>query len=331
MLKMASMVEGKCGITWERSDTATLGRQMLEIAIMVEGQSGLTWPRWQALACAVEELGFAGLYRSDHIANAQLPDQDSLEAWTSLTWLADHTQRIEFGTLVSPLTYRDPVNLARMATAVDDLSNGRLTLGVGAGWSHREHELFGFDLLAPHDRLDRLEEGLEVITRLLRSDERVSFEGRFFQLREALMLPRPRRPGGARLLVAGRGRKRSLPLAARFADEWNAMFVAPATLADMNAQLDELLEAHGRRPADLRRTVMQAVEVGRSEADLRRKLAERAWAFWRAPGLIAGTPTQMVEQLGAFEDAGAQRIMLQWLDLDDLAGLELLARAVLPK
>jgi F420-dependent oxidoreductase-like protein len=303
---------------------------MLEIAIMVEGQSGLTWPRWQALAGAVEQLGFAGLYRSDHIVNPQLPDQDSLEAWTSLTWLASHTRRIEFGTLVSPLTFRDPVTLARMATAVDDLSHGRLTLGVGAGWSHREHDVFGFVLPVPNDRLDRLEEGLEVITRLLRGDERVSFEGRYFQLRDALLLPRALRPGGPRLLVAGRGRKRSLPLAARFADEWNAMFISPATLADMNAQLDELLEANGRRPADLRRTVMQGVEVGRSEAELQRKRSDRAWQFWREPGLIAGSPAQMLDQLGAFAAAGAQRIMLQWLDLDDLNGLELLARAVLP-
>ena len=303
---------------------------MLDIAIMVEGQSGLTWPRWQALARAVEDLGFVGLYRSDHIVNPQLPDQDSLEAWTSLTWLASHTRRIEFGTLVSPLTFRDPVTLARMASAVDDLSDGRLTLGVGAGWSHREHQVFGFDLPPPNDRLDRLEEGLEVITRLLHSDQRVSFEGRYFRLHEALLLPRPRRQGGPRLLVAGRGRKRSLPLAARFADEWNAMFLTPATLAAMNAQLDELLEANGRRPADLRRTVMQGVEVGRSETELQRKLADRAWAFWREPGLIAGSPAQMVDQVGAFAEAGAQRIMLQWLDLDDLDGLEILARAVLP-
>jgi F420-dependent oxidoreductase-like protein len=303
---------------------------MLEVAIMVEGQSGLTWPRWQALALAVEQLGFAGLYRSDHMVNPQLPDQDSLEAWTSLTWLASRTTRIEFGTLVSPLTFRDPVTLARMASAVDDLSNGRLTLGVGAGWSRREHDVFGFELPPPNDRLDRLEEGLEVISRLLRSDARVSFDGRYFQLRDALLLPRPKKPNGPKLLVAGRGRKRSLPLAARFADEWNAMFLAPATLADMNAQLDELLEASGRRPKDLRRTVMQGVEVGRTEAELQRKLADRAWAFWREPGLIAGSPTQMIDQLGAFADAGAQRIMLQWLDLDDLDGLELLARAILP-
>jgi alkanesulfonate monooxygenase SsuD/methylene tetrahydromethanopterin reductase-like flavin-dependent oxidoreductase (luciferase family) len=264
------------------------------------------------------------------MVNPQLPDQDSLEAWTSLTWLASHTQRIEFGTLVSPLTFRDPVTLARMASAVDDLSGGRLTLGVGAGWSHREHDVFGFELPPPNDRLDRLEEGLEVITGLLRSDTPVSFDGRYFQLREALLLPRPQRPNGPRLLVAGRGRQRSLPLAARYADEWNAMFLAPATLAEMNAQLDELLAANGRRPQDLRRTVMQGVEVGRTEAELQRKLADRAWAFWREPGLIAGSPAQMMDQIGAFAEAGAQRIMLQWLDLDDVDGLELLARAVLP-
>jgi F420-dependent oxidoreductase-like protein len=303
---------------------------MLEIAIMVEGQSGLNWSRWQAFARAVEELGFVGLYRSDHLTAAQQPEQDSLEAWTSLTWLASHTRRIEFGTLVSPLTFRDPVSLARMASAVDDLSGGRLTLGVGAGWSHREHSVYGFDLPPPRERMNRLEEGLEVITRLLRGDPPVTFQGRYFQLQEAHMLPRPARAGGPRLLVAGSGRKRSLPLAARFADDWNVMFVAPATLAEMNTQLDELLEANGRRPADLRRTVMQGVEVGRTPAELQRKLADRAWQFWREPGLIAGGPAQMADQLGAFEAAGAQRIMLQWLDLDDLKGLELLARAVLP-
>ena len=296
---------------------------------MVEGQSGLNWERWRRLACAVEDLGFAGLYRSDHLINAQLPDEDSLDAWVSLSWLASHTTRIEFGTLVSPLSFRHPVHLARMASAVDDLSGGRLTLGLGAGWSRREHDVLGFELLPPNPRLDRLEEGLEVITRLLRSDTPVSFAGRYFQLRDALLLPRPSRSGGPRLLVAGRGRKRSLPIAARYADEWNAMFVSPETLRRMNADLDELLERNGRRPIDLKRTVMQGVEIGRDEADLHRKLEARGWQFWREPGLIAGSPAQMQEQLAAFAPAGAQRIMLQWQDQEDIDGLELLARAVL--
>src|SRR5512143_629300 len=110
---------------------------------MIEGQNGLTWPRWQRLAQAVEELGFAGLYRSDHFTNSEPPDIDALELWVSLTWLASHTQRIDFGPLVSPVSFRHPVQTARMASAVDDLSAGRLVLGLGAGWNVREHELFG--------------------------------------------------------------------------------------------------------------------------------------------------------------------------------------------
>jgi alkanesulfonate monooxygenase SsuD/methylene tetrahydromethanopterin reductase-like flavin-dependent oxidoreductase (luciferase family) len=296
---------------------------------MLEGQSGLNWDRWQRLALAVEALGFAGLYRSDHLINAQLPDEDSIDAWVSLTWLASHTSRIEFGTLASPLSFRHPVHLARMASALDDLSGGRLTLGVGAGWSRREHEVLGFELLPPNPRLDRLEEGIQVITRLLRSDVAVSFDGCYFQLRDALLLPRPRRVGGPRLLVAGRGRKRSLPIAARYADEWNAMFISPEMLREMNTELDDLLELNGKQPDDLKRTVMQGVEIGRNEAELRQKLEARAWQFWREPGLIAGSNAQMQEQLAAFAAAGAQRIMLQWQDQDDLDGLERLSRAVL--
>ena len=147
---------------------------MLEIAIMIEGQNGLTWPRWQNIAAAVEDLGFAGLYRSDHFTNADAPDMDSLECWTSLTWLASHTRRIEFGPLVSPVSFRSPALTARIAAAVDDLSGGRLTLGLGAGWQDREHHLFGYDLLVMQSRFARFNEGLEVITRLLKSDQPVS-------------------------------------------------------------------------------------------------------------------------------------------------------------
>jgi F420-dependent oxidoreductase-like protein len=302
---------------------------MVDVAVMVEGQSGLNWPRWQRLVRAVEDLGFAALYRSDHLVSAQPPDQDALELWTSLTWLAAHTQRIEFGPLVSPLTFRHPVHLAHTAAALDDLAHGRFTLGLGAGWSRREHQMYGFEMFSPADRLDRMQEGLEIITRLLRTDEPVTFDGRFFCVREAVVLPRPARAGGPRILVAGRGRKRSLPLAAQFADEWNAMFLAPETLAEMNAQLDRLLVDNGRQPGDLRRTVMQGVDVGRTAGEVEAKHQARAWAFWREPGLFAGTPPDLRRQLAAFERAGAQRVILQWLDLDDLDGLQLLAEGVL--
>src|SRR5512138_1343759 len=142
--------------------------RMLEIAIMIEGQNGLTWPRWQQIVRLVEDAGFVGLFRSDHFTNGNPPDKESLELWVSLTWLAANTKRIEFGPLVTPFSFRHPVHTARMAAAVDDLSNGRLVLGMGAGWNEREHELFGFDLLKPNERFDRLEEGLEVVTRLLK-------------------------------------------------------------------------------------------------------------------------------------------------------------------
>src|SRR5688572_3396654 len=149
----------------------------MDVAIMIEGQQGLTWPRWQRIARVVEDSGFAGLYRSDHYTDAQPPDQDSLELWVSLTWLASHTQRIEFGPLVSPVSFRQPTMTARMAAAVDDLSGGRLNLGLGAGWQEREHSNFGFQLLEKGPRMDRFTEGLEVITRLLRSDEPSSYAG----------------------------------------------------------------------------------------------------------------------------------------------------------
>ena len=159
---------------------------MIEVAIMIEGQNGLNWPRWQRIAQAVEELGFAGLYRSDHYTNANPPDMDLLELWVSLTWLASHTRRIEFGPLVTPVSFRHPTMTARMAAAVDDLSGGRLVLGLGAGWQEREHTNYGWDLLDVDGRFARFEEGLEVITRLLRSDTPVDFSGVYFKLHEGI-------------------------------------------------------------------------------------------------------------------------------------------------
>ncbi|MER3485833.1 MAG: LLM class F420-dependent oxidoreductase, partial [Chloroflexota bacterium] len=164
---------------------------MIELAIMIEGQDGLNWPRWQRLAKAAENLGFAGLFRSDHFTNASGPHKDALELWASLTWLASHTRRIEFGPLVSPVSFRHPVITAWTAAAVDDLSGGRLRLGLGAGWQEREHRAHGFDLLDLDGRFRRLEEALEVVTRLLRSDTPVSFAGAFYRLEDALLLPRP--------------------------------------------------------------------------------------------------------------------------------------------
>ncbi len=301
----------------------------LDVGIMIEGQNGLNWSRWQRVARAVEDLGFVGLWRSDHFTNATPPDKDSLELWVSLTWLATHTQRIEFGPLVTPMSFRHPVWTARFAKDVDDLSGGRLVLGVGAGWQEREHRMFGFDLLSLNERFARFEEGLEVITRLLRSEERVTFHGRYYHLEDAILLPRPQRPGGPPLLIGGNGPRRTLPLVARYADEWNGVYIPPERFSDLNRRLNDLLQEVGRSPNDVRRSIMTGLIFGRTDAEVHEKLGGRDADALRARGVIVGTGSEVQEHLHRLAEAGAQRVMLQWLDLDDLNGLEALAKAVL--
>jgi F420-dependent oxidoreductase-like protein len=315
---------------------------MLEVSVMIEGQDGLNWPRWNRLVEAVERLGFAGLYRSDHFTNANPPDKDSLECWVSLTYLADHTDRIRFGPLVSPVSFRHPSFLARQAAALDDLSGGRMVLGVGAGWQEREHALFGHDLGDVPTRMDRLEEALEVVSRLLRSDEPVTYSGRFYRLDGATMLPRPSRPGGPPILVGGGGPRRTLPLAARHAEVWNVFGHTPEAFTEKSRRLDDLLTEQGRKPGEVKRTLMTLAFFGRDGAALDRKLermrsspqardmsASQLVAALRSHGAVAGTPDEFSEQMRGLEAAGIQEVMLQWLDQDDLEGLEGLAESVL--
>lgn len=303
----------------------------MDLAIMLEGQNGLTWPRWQRLARLVEDLGFAGLYRSDHYTNANPPDLESLELWVSLTWLASHTSRLQFGPLVSPVSFRQPTMTARMAAAVDDLSGGRLILGLGAGWQAREHANYGWDLLDVGPRMERFEEGLEVVRRLLHSDQPVTYQGQFFHITDGILLPRPQRPGGPPILIGGNGPRRTLPLVARFAQEWNAVLIPAEQIKALNGQLDQLLQAQGRAPADVRRSLMTSVHFGRAEIELRRVLGDRDPAKLRASGHIVGTAAQCADQLAGLAEAGVQRVMLQWLDLDDVDRLEALGQALVPQ
>ena len=304
----------------------------MDIAIMLEGQNGLNWPRFQRIARAVEDLGFAGLYRSDHFTNNDAPDIDSLELWVSLTWLAGHTQRIEFGPMVSPVSFRNPVFTARIGKDVDDLSGGRLTLGVGAGWQAREHTHFGFDLLEIPERFARFEEGLTVITRLLREEAPVTFTGQYYQLQEAVLLPKPQRAGGPPVLIGGNGEQRTLPLVARYANEWNGVYLTAQRYASLSQRLDELLIAQGRQPQDVRRSLMTGLifspAAAPSQAQLQGMGFDSAEAA-RSRGMVVGGPTEVKEQLGQLAAVGVQRVMLQWMDLDNIEGLTALAKAVL--
>lgn len=279
---------------------------MTAISIQIEGQNGLTWPRWKRIVEEVERLGFAGLFRSDHFTNAHPPDIDSLEAIVSLVYLADHSQRLHSGPLVSPLSMRDPRMLARQAAALDDLSGGRFILGVGAGWQEREHTLFGYELGDIPTRMDRFEEGLQVITRLLKSDEPVTFEGRFFQLRGATLLPRPARRGGPSILIGGNGVQRTLPLVARYADVWNAVYLPVRDFRERSARLDALLQVQGRKPSDVKRSIMMPL-----------------------PDLSA--PDALRQQIADYGAAGVDELIYQWLDLDNIDGLRRFAEIALKR
>jgi F420-dependent oxidoreductase-like protein len=304
---------------------------MPDVNIMIEGQAGVTWPRWQRMVRAVEDAGFNGLYRSDHFTEEEGPYTDSLELWVSFTWLADNTEDIEFGPLVTPMSFRDPVFSARMGKDVDDLSEGRFTLGVGTGWQEREHEAFGYDLLDLGPRFDRFEESLEVVHALLRNDEPVSYDGEYEQLNDALLLPRPERP--TPILVGGNGRNRTMPLAAAYADEWNGVFLDTETFAERCEHMDDLLAEAGRSPEAFEKSLMTRVVFGRDEAEVERLVAEEtdadSVAELREGPAIVGTAAEVNEELDRLDAAGADGVMLQWLELDDIDRLEAMADAVL--
>lgn len=299
----------------------------MDAALMIEGQIGLTWERWKRIAECAEECGYAGLYRSDHFTNPDPPDQDSLEMWTSLTWVAGHTQRIEFGPLVSPVSFRHPTITARTAASIDDLSGGRLILGMGAGWNEREHANFGFELLDTDERFLRFEEGLQVVTKLLRSDQPVTFEGSYYHLKDAILLPRPQRPGGPPILIGGNGPKRTLPLAARYADEWNGVYISKDDYREKSGKLDELIIQEGRRPEDVRRSLMTGTVYGKDAKQVAERAAQRSGGKrtpdeMRSRGLLVGTAAEIASQIRGYGEIGVYRLMVQWLDLDDIEGME---------
>jgi alkanesulfonate monooxygenase SsuD/methylene tetrahydromethanopterin reductase-like flavin-dependent oxidoreductase (luciferase family) len=219
-----------------------------------------------------------------------------------------------------------------------------MILGLGAGWQEREHHMFGYPLGDVATRMARFEEALEVVTRLVRSATPEPFEGQFFQLREgAQLLPRPARPGGTQIMIGGNGPKRTLPLAARYADIWNGVFLSMAAFRERTALLDGLLDQAGRPRSAVRRTLMVPVYFGRDEAELDRQLAWRyerpeladkplheAVAAMRERGMVVGGPDDMAAYMRGCDEAGVEEVFLQWLSLDDAERLGALAEALGP-
>ena len=312
----------------------------MKIGVMIEGQEGLTWERWFRIANRVESLGLDSLWRSDHFFSLMgHPQRPALECWTSLTALAQRTQRIRFGPLVTPMSFRHPALLARMAAAVDLLSNGRLVVGVGAGWNEAEHQAFGIGLPPLKERFDRLEEGIAVI-RALWTGGPVDLDGRYYPLSGAASYPRPLQRPGPPLLIGGDGEVRLLRIVARQADEWNSHVAGPETYRVKRAKLEEHCRAVGRDPATIQRSWMAGILIGRDAREVAEKgrwmqsfltalssvPAAAAPDELRRRGWIVGTPDEAASQLDAMAVLGVERVMFQWCNLDDVDGLGLLAQ-----
>jgi F420-dependent oxidoreductase-like protein len=303
-----------------------------QIGLMIEGQDGLHWGRWKALLQTAEDCGYQCVFRSDHFTNASGEDKDSLELWASLTYAASHTSRLEFGPLVTPVTFRHPAMTVRQAAAVDDLSNGRLVLGMGAGWQEREHRKFSVPFYDFPTRFAMFTEALELTQRLWESDSPVYMNGQYFSLEEATLLPRPERKPPAPILIGGNGEKRTLPLVAQYAQEWNAVFIDRPTYRLRSQHLDGLLAERGRPANSVKRSLMTQVIYSRDEASLKAKLVRYGVSGEPSEGRvqIVGNGAAVVDQLGQWVEAGIQRFMLQWLELDNLEEIEHLAADILP-
>lgn len=300
----------------------------MQIGIMIEGQMGLNWQNWAKILQTAEDAGYQCVFRSDHFSNPTGEFQDSLELFASLVYAASHTKRIEFGSLVTPITFRHPAIIAQSAAAVDVLSNGRLWLGMGIGWQEREHKAFDIYFPESKERYDRLTDGLEIATRLFKSKEPVTYQGKYYSLHDAQITMKR----DTKILIGGNGRNKTLRLAGKYADEWNAVYLNHADFKERNQILDGYLAEEGRKPSDVKRSLMIRVLYGKTEADLAKRMegVKAPKEELVARGLMVGSGAEIVEQLGKWKDAGCERIMLQWLDYDDMQGLEDMAAEVLP-
>ena len=310
---------------------------MATIGIMLEGQEGLTWERLFRLAEAVERLGFESLFRSDHLTSLYgFSERQTLALWPSLAALALRTNRIRFGPMVCSITFRHPALLAKMATAVSDLSNGRLDLGIGAGWYEGEHRMFGIDFPPYGTRLEMLDEGAQVI-KALWSGEPTTFHGKHYRLEAAEDHPTP--PGNSLTLIMGGKGEKTLKVVARHANEWNFSYGGIDFFRRKSRELDERCHEIGRDPAEITRSLMVPFVIGKDDAAVQNHIDAHREVFpdlpatlpeWRAAGFPGGTPPHLTEQLQAFAGAGVERFMLQQNALDDVDSLELLASEVMP-
>jgi F420-dependent oxidoreductase-like protein len=256
------------------------------------------------------------------------------DAWVTLGGLARETSRIRLGTLMTSATFRLPGPLAIAVAQVDQMSGGRVEFGIGAGWFEAEHTAYGIPFPEVGERFDRLEEQVELIHGLWRTPagQAFGFDGAHYRLADSPALPKPVQDGGIPILIGGHGRTRTPRLAARFADEFNVPFGAAEENARLFARVREACEEAGRDPASLVYSSAVTVCVGKDDAEVARRAEAigRTAGEWR-PSDVGGTPAQVVDALGRYAEAGAQRAYLQLLDLADLDHIDLIAAEVAPQ
>jgi alkanesulfonate monooxygenase SsuD/methylene tetrahydromethanopterin reductase-like flavin-dependent oxidoreductase (luciferase family) len=301
---------------------------------MIEGQEGVTWEQWVALASACEEHGVGALFRSDHYISCFDESRHVLDAWTTIAGLAARTSTLQLGTLVSPATFRHPSVLARAAATADEISGGRVTLGIGAGWMQREHEAYGFEFGSASERVALFAEQLEIVHALLREDG-IDHDGERYHLRDAPGLNRPDLP----ILVGGSAKPGTVEPAVRFADEYNTFFATMEEIVARKRVLDEACERAGRDPATLRYSLMAPCVVGRDERELQDSARRVGARFGRDPNDVlerygergaVGTVEQVIARLKEIEDVGYERVMLQHLAHEDLDTVALIGRELVP-
>jgi F420-dependent oxidoreductase-like protein len=308
----------------------------MKLRIFTEPQQGADYQTLRAVALAAEELGFDAFFRSDHYLKmggvSGLPGPT--DSWATLAALAVETSRIRLGTLVTAATFRLPGPLAITVAQVDQMSGGRVELGLGTGWFEAEHAAYGIPFPPLGERFDMLEEQLAIVTGLWTTPEgqTFSFDGARYQVTDSPGLPKPAQSPRPPVLVGGHGARRTPQLAARFADEYNVAFVSVSDSAAGFARVREACADAGREPAAMTYSVAQTVACGKDEAEFRR----RAAATGREPEEarehgIGGTPSEVVAKIAEFAAIGADRVYLQVLDLTDLDHLELIASEVMPQ
>ena len=308
----------------------------MQLRIFTEPQQGADYGRLLAVARAAEELGFDAFFRSDHYLH--MGDGGGLpgptDSWLTLAALAVQTSRIRLGTLVSSATFRYPGPLAISVAQADEMSGGRVELGLGAGWFEAEHAAYAIPFPPTAERFGRLAEQLAVITGLwdVPLGQTFSFDGDYYQVRDSPGLPKPVQRPHPPILVGGHGTKRTPALAARYAAEFNVPFSSVAQTGAQFGRVRDACQATGRDPATLIYSAAQTTVCGRDEAELARRAAAAGYqvADLRA-NQLAGSPAEIVDKIGQFAGHGASRMYLQILDLHDLDHLELLASEVMPQ